>query len=117
MHAFRPRVDLARFLLSLAPLLGALMIAISRWEDYRHDVYDVTSGSILGTLVAYFSYRRYYPSPCSIRCDVPYDKPDAATADGFSKLADDEERQAQGSDWRDTDEAYGLAETPSARGR
>ncbi|KAL2217304.1 PAP2 domain protein [Thermoascus aurantiacus ATCC 26904] len=118
MHAFRPRVDLARFLLCLAPLLGASMIAISRWEDYRHDVYDVTSGSILGMLVAYFTYRRYYPSPWSIRCDVPYDKSDA---DGFSKLADDEEQQAQeglmGRDWRDTEEAYGLAETPAARGR
>ena len=61
MHVFRPRMDLARVLLALAPLIGAAMIAISRLEDYRHDGYDVTTGSILGMLVAYFSYRRYYP--------------------------------------------------------
>jgi len=35
MHVFRPRTDLARALLAIAPLLGAAMIAISRCEDYR----------------------------------------------------------------------------------
>src|SRR4051812_1735047 len=34
-HVFRPRTDLGRVLLALAPLLGAAMIAISRCEDYR----------------------------------------------------------------------------------
>lgn len=36
MHVFRPRTDLAKSLLALSPLLGALMIAISRCEDYRY---------------------------------------------------------------------------------
>lgn len=35
-HVFRPRTDLSRTLLSIAPLLGAAMIAISRCEDYRY---------------------------------------------------------------------------------
>lgn len=35
MHVFRPRTDLSRALLAIAPLLGAAMIAISRCEDYR----------------------------------------------------------------------------------
>ena len=35
MHVFRPRTDLGRALLALAPLLGAALIAISRCEDYR----------------------------------------------------------------------------------
>src|ERR1700712_1810321 len=48
LHVFRPRTDLARVLLALIPLLGAALIAISRCEDYRHDVYDVAVGSILG---------------------------------------------------------------------
>ncbi|KAI4158656.1 MAG: hypothetical protein LQ342_007235 [Letrouitia transgressa] len=59
MHVFRPRTDLARVLLSLAPLIGAALIAISRCEDYRHDVYDVTIGSILGMAIAYFSRAEY----------------------------------------------------------
>lgn len=72
MHVFRPRTDLARVLIALAPLLGAALIAISRLEDYRHDVFDVTCGSLLGILVAYFSYRRYYPSLRLARCDEAY---------------------------------------------
>lgn len=40
--------DLGRSLFCLTPLLGALMIAISRCEDYRHDVEDVCVGSVLG---------------------------------------------------------------------
>ena len=92
---FRPRTDLGRCLLALCPFLCALMIAISRLDDYRHDVYDVTCGSILGLLVAYFSYRRYYPALRSSTCDIPYDKSDR-TADGFAKLPDDEEQQIPG---------------------
>lgn len=72
MHVFRPRTDLARVIIALTPLLGAALIAMSRMADYRHDVYDVTSGSILGMLMAYFSYRRYYPSLWRPRCDEPY---------------------------------------------
>lgn len=56
----------------MTPLLGAALIAISRCEDYRHDVYDVTVGSLLGISIAYFSYRRYYPPLRSSTCDVPY---------------------------------------------
>lgn len=95
MHVFRPRADLARCLLVLAPLLGALMIAISRCEDYRHDVWDVTCGGLLGITVAYLSYRRYYPPLRWVRCHMPYDKSDIPLVDGFNKLADDEERQQE----------------------
>ncbi|KAI9800891.1 MAG: hypothetical protein M1833_003027 [Piccolia ochrophora] len=91
MHVFRPRTDLARVLIALAPLLGAALIAISRCEDYRHDVYDVTIGSLLGILVAYFSYRRYYPSLRSSNCDIPF----PSRAEMFNraglKMKDDEE--------------------------
>ncbi|KAL6714419.1 hypothetical protein ACLMJK_007842 [Lecanora helva] len=93
MHIFRPRTDLARVLLALAPLVGATLIAISRLEDYRHDVYDVTVGSILGLLVAYFSYSRYYPSLNSPHCDVPYpSRAEYAAKNGYGKLKDEEAR-------------------------
>lgn len=72
------------------PTLGALMIAISRCEDYRHDVWDVTAGAFLGSTVAYFTYRRYYPSLRDRGCNVPYDLD--AKGEGFAKLTDDEER-------------------------
>lgn len=76
------------------------MIAISRCEDYRHDVWDVTAGAVLGSSVAYFTYRRYYPSLRDSKCHVPYDRADgsfaAGSTDGFGKLADDEERLLSG---------------------
>ncbi|OAG09243.1 PAP2-domain-containing protein [Paraphaeosphaeria sporulosa] len=90
-HVFRPRTDLARMLLALAPLLGAALIAISRCEDYRHDVYDVTTGSLLGILVAYYTYRRYFPPLRHGKCATPYPNPGDSTT-GFNKLKDEEER-------------------------
>lgn len=93
MHVFRPRTDLARVLLALMPLIGAALIAISRCEDYRHDVYDVTIGSILGILVAHSTYRRYYPGLRSAHCDVPFpNRMDLAAGTGFNKLKDEEQR-------------------------
>lgn len=77
-------------LLTLTPLIGATLIAISRCEDYRHDVYDVMVGSVLGMFVAYFSYRRCYPALNSPHCDQPYlSRADSVT--GFGKLKDEEE--------------------------
>lgn len=72
LKIFRPHSHLAGVLTVLAPLLGAALIAMSRLEDYRHDVWDVTAGSILGITVAWFSYRRYYPSLRRRGCDEPY---------------------------------------------
>lgn len=93
MHVLRPRTDLARVLLALAPLIGAALIAISRCEDYRHDVYDVTVGSIIGMLIANFSYRRYYPGLKSSRCDTPYpSRAETALVNGSGKIKDEEER-------------------------
>ncbi|KAF1361999.1 acid phosphatase/Vanadium-dependent haloperoxidase [Lizonia empirigonia] len=87
-HVYRPRADLARVLLALAPLLGAALIAISRCEDYRHDVYDVSVGSLLGMAVAHYTYRRYYPALRSKDCATPY--PNPADERGFAKLKDEE---------------------------
>lgn len=91
LHVFRPRVDLARAMLAMAPLVGAIMIAISRCEDYRHDVYDVTVGSLLGLLVAHFVYRKYYPSLRSLSCDEPHSEQDEKLRTGYGKLRDEEE--------------------------
>ena len=69
------------------------MIAISRCEDYRHDVYDVTTGSTLGMLVAYFSYRRYYPGLKSANCDKPFpSRAESIPMKRFGKLRDEEEQ-------------------------
>ncbi len=90
------RGDLPRALLCLAPLLGATMIAITRCQDYRHDVYDVTIGGLLGWTVTYWSYRRHWPRLSSSRCDEPYAGPpgsDGTSLDdrGYGRVRDEEE--------------------------
>lgn len=88
LRVYRPRADLARVLLALAPLLGAALIAISRCEDYRHDVYDVSVGSLIGISVAHYTYRRYYPALRSRECATPYANP--ADERGWGKVKDEE---------------------------
>lgn len=88
------RADLGRALLCLLPLLVATWVAITRCQDYRHDVYDVTIGGLLGWTVAYWSYRRYWPHVSSSRCDEPYPGPPAAgevePTPGYGRLRDEE---------------------------
>jgi diacylglycerol diphosphate phosphatase/phosphatidate phosphatase len=68
------------------------MIAISRLEDYRHDVGDVVTGSTLGFTVAYFNWRRYFPSLLAKGCDEPHPSPDGGSSNGgFRRVRDEEE--------------------------
>jgi diacylglycerol diphosphate phosphatase / phosphatidate phosphatase len=112
MHVFRPRTDLARVLIALAPLIGAALIAISRLEDYRHDVFDVTCGSLLGMLVAYFSYRRYYPSLRLARCDEPYpSRNDVVEREEQDKSKDDAEQGLNAGARASFDDSVEITET------
>ncbi|KAI9765425.1 MAG: hypothetical protein M1840_007383 [Geoglossum simile] len=91
MRVLRPGTGFASALLCLVPLIAAALIAISRCEDYRHDVYDVTFGSLLGYSVAYFSYRRYYPPLRDSNCKTPYPSQAAVTQnEGFERVDQDE---------------------------
>src|SRR6266480_1217261 len=92
MRVLRPHADLARCLVAGAPLLGAALIAISRCEDYRHDVYDVTCGALLGFGIAWFCYRRHYPRLRAMWCDEPF----AAPAVGKDGRVKDEEARIAG---------------------
>ena len=91
--------DLGRALVCLAPLVGATMIAISRCEDYRHDVEDVCVGSVLGMTVAYWSYRRHWPRLSSPRCSEPYPRPGADAQAAWQRVRDEE---AAGDDYEMT---------------
>ncbi|RCI16075.1 hypothetical protein L249_3060 [Ophiocordyceps polyrhachis-furcata BCC 54312] len=93
LHLFRPTGgrDLCRALLCLLPLLGATLIAISRCEDYRHDVYDVSCGAVLGLTVAYWSYRRHWPKLSCPTCDTPLPRPGSETgAAHWHRIRDEE---------------------------
>ena len=92
MRVLRPPTDLLRFLIVLAPLVGAALVAISRLEDYRHDPYDVLAGSLLGFTVAYTTYRRYFPDLTSSHCGVAYPTKMDNAEKAFGALRDEEER-------------------------
>lgn len=93
-HCLRPRASHIVFLLCAIPLVGAALIAISRLEDYRHDVFDVTCGSLLGLLITYLTWRRYYPGLMSSHCDEPFEplvNGKANANGGFQRVRDEEE--------------------------
>lgn len=89
MQVCRPRADLASVLITVTPFLGAALIAISRLEDYRHDVFDVVVGSFLGASIAYLTWRRHFPALSSSGCTEPYALPETAIA--FSRVRDEED--------------------------
>ncbi|KAH6672799.1 PAP2 superfamily protein [Verticillium dahliae] len=98
LHVFRHESggrDLSRALVCLVPLLGAALIAISRCEDYRHDVYDVGVGSILGYTVAYWSYRRHWPKLTARDCHEPHPYPGTESKAGWSRVRDEEDSAGQ----------------------
>ncbi|KAJ3866580.1 phosphatidic acid phosphatase type 2/haloperoxidase [Lentinula novae-zelandiae] len=74
LHLFDHKGHIGKVWLFLAPFSGAALVAISRTMDYRRKYHwqDVFIGSILGTVMAYFSYRQYYPSLSSELCHQPY---------------------------------------------
>ena len=45
----------------VAPCVGATLVAVSRIMDARHHPFDVITGSLLGVVCAFLSYRQYFP--------------------------------------------------------
>jgi len=72
VHLFDRRGHTGKAWLSLTPLAGAALVAISRTMDYRHHWHDVLAGSALGLTLSYFSYRQYYPSLSSEISHLPH---------------------------------------------
>ncbi|KAE9411533.1 PAP2-domain-containing protein [Gymnopus androsaceus JB14] len=72
LHLFDHKAHIIKVWLFLTPFSAAALVAISRTMDYRHHWQDVLVGSILGTVMAYLSYRQYYPSLASEFCHEPY---------------------------------------------
>lgn len=61
LHVLDQRGEVWRTVLVLIPSLIASCIAISRIMDARHHPFDVLFGSAMGILVAWGSYRQYFP--------------------------------------------------------
>ncbi|XP_055849615.1 phospholipid phosphatase 5 isoform X2 [Episyrphus balteatus] len=74
LHIFnqRGRASGWRLILSIAPLVFALEVAVSRTCDYHHHWQDVVVGSIMGICISYLCYRSYYPSIFDEQCHKPH---------------------------------------------
>jgi len=72
LHLFDKRGCAPKAWVALIPLGAAALVAISRTMDYRHHATDVLTGSLLGFVVAYFSYRQYYRSLAAELSHRPY---------------------------------------------
>ena len=97
LHTLRARADLPRVLITFAPLIGAMLVAMSRMADYRHDKYDVSLGSLIGLGIAYFAYKRYYKPLTSAKCHevwlAPADDLESSRSNRVRRQKDDEEEQ------------------------
>ncbi|KAG8901989.1 hypothetical protein FRC01_009695 [Tulasnella sp. 417] len=72
LHLFDKRGHTGKSWLAVGPLVGAALVAVSRTMDYRHHWQDVTTASILGLVVAFFSYRQFYPPLSSASSHRPF---------------------------------------------
>ncbi|CAG7930122.1 unnamed protein product [Penicillium olsonii] len=61
LHVMDNRGEAWKPLLVMVPLLAATLVAVSRIMDARHHPFDVITGSMLGTVCGYVSYRQYFP--------------------------------------------------------
>ncbi|KAK9470783.1 phosphatidic acid phosphatase type 2/haloperoxidase [Dipodascopsis tothii] len=71
LHIFQPGAELFKTMFSLIPLVMGLFIGISRIEDYRHHITDIIFGGVIGTLVAWYSYRKFFPHLGRSDSDAP----------------------------------------------
>jgi len=72
LHLFDDKGYAGKAWVSLTPFVAAALVATSRTMDYRHHWQDVLVGAALGTVLAYFSYRQFYPSLVSKTSERPY---------------------------------------------
>ncbi|KAF9945552.1 hypothetical protein BGZ72_001245 [Mortierella alpina] len=72
MHVFDRRGYSLKSVILIIPILAAILVAITRVQNYRHSGIDVTWGAIIGILFAVFSYLQYYPVLTSAECQVPF---------------------------------------------
>lgn len=52
--------------------IAAILVAITRVQNYRHSGIDVTWGAIIGIIFAVFAYLQYYPVLTAAECHVPF---------------------------------------------
>jgi len=62
LQLFNRRAYTSKGWLVFTPLLGSIVICLTRLTDHRHHLRDVTVGFFFGLLPAYIFYRQFFPS-------------------------------------------------------
>lgn len=87
LHLFDLRGHAGKAWISIVPLMGATLVAISRTMDYRHHPLDVFVGSVVGLAISHYSYRQYFPSLTHRLCHRPYSPRVSRESDEDGQLA------------------------------
>ena len=61
LHVLDSKGEVWKSFIVLVPCIAAALVAGSRIMDARHHPFDVLSGSLMGILVAWGTYRQYFP--------------------------------------------------------
>jgi diacylglycerol diphosphate phosphatase/phosphatidate phosphatase len=61
LGAWRRGAAMVKVVVVGLPAVAAVLVTVSRTEDYRHDVFDVCVGSLIGMGMGYFSYVSVLP--------------------------------------------------------
>ncbi|KAJ9095959.1 hypothetical protein QFC21_005321 [Naganishia friedmannii] len=72
MHVLNKRGYTFKSWILLIPIAAASLISVSRTMDYRHHATDVIAGGIIGTLMAWYAYRQFYPPLAAPNSHRPY---------------------------------------------
>ncbi|KAN0062007.1 hypothetical protein ACQY0O_006002 [Thecaphora frezii] len=106
LHLFDRRGHALSAWLTVCPMMGAALIAISRTMDYRHHATDIIAGAILGTVLSYSVYRLYYPPLHHPQCHKPYSPRIPREGIVVPRLEEDLEDAEMGSELDDTGRGY-----------
>ncbi|KAK9383125.1 phosphatidic acid phosphatase type 2/haloperoxidase [Kockiozyma suomiensis] len=88
LKVFQPGTELFRSFIAILPLFGATLIGVSRIEDFRHHITDILFGGILGALIAWYSYRKYFPHLGKANCHMPFPPPAFNMDSGIDTVVD-----------------------------
>ncbi|KAG0377747.1 hypothetical protein BGX24_005516 [Mortierella sp. AD032] len=72
MYVFDRKGYSLKSVILMVPVLTAILVTLSRIEDYRHSAADVGWGTVIGIFFAFFAYHQYYPSITATHSHIPH---------------------------------------------
>ncbi|PKI60016.1 hypothetical protein CRG98_019604 [Punica granatum] len=67
IRAFNHGGHVAKLCIVFLPVLAAILVGVSRVDDYWHHWQDVFTGAIIGTVLSTFCYLQFFPFPHDVK--------------------------------------------------